>query len=467
MRALLVFLGACAASQATTPAGKPPLQPLAMPTEPADPPAPQDAGTVLIRGATVMTAAGTIHRPGYVLMAAGVIQEVGPGDKAVPLGALVVDATGKFVTPGLIDTHSHMGVYAMPSAQAHSDGNEMVKPTTPEVWAEHAFWPQDPALSRALAGGITTIQVLPGSGNLMGGRSFVAKLAPHVSARQMRFPGAPQGLKMACGENPKRVYGDKGGPMTRMGNIAHVRAAFQGAVEYRRKWTAYRRDLSHWTTIGGKDDAGKEVDPPEPPARDLGNETLVKVLDKEIYVHNHCYRADEMHIMLDLAKEFGFVIRSFHHALEGYKLADRLAREQVAISTWADWWGFKMEAYDGIPQNAAIVSARGGIVVIHSDSEAELRHLNQEAAKARVAGLKVGLNIEENEALRWVTANPAWALGVGDRTGTLERGKMADLVVWDGHPFSVYARAAQVFIDGHKVYDRATGRRPSDFEVGQ
>lgn len=465
--AAAVTIAACAHDNSADQKPKTPLPVAELPTEPLDPVAAPSAPPVLITNGTVMTANGDIFAPGYILLSDGLIAAVGAGQPpTVPAGTEVIDATGDYLTPGIIDSHSHMGVYPLPHASAHNDGNERVRPTTPEVWAEHAFWPQDPSLWRAVAGGVTTIQVLPGSANLIGGRSFVAKLRPATSARAMRFPGAPQGLKMACGENPKRVYGDKGGPHTRMGNVAGYRAAFQSAREYRRAWAKYDRDLQHWRTNGQKDDEGKPADPPDPPARDFGLETLAKVLAGEIDVHNHCYRADEMHLMLDLAAEFGFKIRSFHHALEAYKLADRLAAEDVAVSTWADWWGFKMEAFDGIPHNAAIVFAAGGRPIIHSDSPIEVRHLNQEAAKAATAGRKIGLKISDDETLRWITRNPAWALRVLERTGTLETGKMADVVLWDGHPFSVYTKTRKVFIDGHLIFDRKAGPRLSDFEIG-
>jgi imidazolonepropionase-like amidohydrolase len=183
-------------------------------------------------------------------------------------------------------------------------------------------------------------------------------------------------------------------------------------------------------------------------------------------VHNHCYRADEMAIMLDLARQYRFKIRSFHHALEAYKIRDRLAAEDVATSTWADWWGFKMESYDGIPQNAALLAQAGARAIIHSDSESETRHLNQEAAKAMAAGRRAGVVLDDNEVLRWITANPAWALGVDDVTGTLTEGKMADVVIWDHHPFSVYARPSKVFIDGELVFSRGEVRQTTDFEIG-
>jgi imidazolonepropionase-like amidohydrolase len=390
----------------------------------------------------------------------------------------VLDAQGGFVTPGLIDTHSHVGVYPMPDAVAHQDGNEMTNPVTAHVRSESAFWPQDPGLWRALSGGVTTLQILPGSGNVIGGRSFVAHLRPDGSARAMKFPGAPEGLKMACGENPVRHYGAQNQqPASRMGLMATMRGAFQKAVEYRRAQQHYARDLADWeqrhATKPGQEPPstrkpdGSPDDPPEPPPRDAGLETLADVLDGKILVHNHCYRADEMHQVLDLAREFGFHVRSFHHAVEAYKLADRLAQEDVAISTWADWWGFKLEAFDGVPQNVALLQRAGARPILHSDSATELRRLNQEAAKARAAGRRFGLESSDDEVLRWVTANPAWALGLEKEVGTLEAGKRADVTVWNGNPFSVYTLAQQVLVDGELVYDRRAKAPPlSDFELG-
>ena len=474
-RALLLAVSVLAAgcpSQTTTSAApkRPPppsLAPYAAPRPPADPPpTTTKPAPVLLRGGRVMTAAGKIFDRGHVLLVDGKIAAVGPGDGPAPQGATVVDATGKTITPGLIDTHSHIGVYPLPATDGNEDGNEATSPSTAEVWAEHAFWPQDPSIPRALSGGVTTIQVLPGSANLIGGRSFVAKLAPATSARAMRFPGAPQGLKMACGENPKRVYGKKGGPGTRMGNVARMRALFQQAQEYRRRLAKYDRDLAVWRARpDGEKPQDKPDDPPDPPPRDFAMETLVDVMDGKILVHNHCYRADEMALMLDLAREYGFRIRSFHHALEAYKVRDRLAAEGVASSTWSDWWGFKMESLDGVPQNLALLEEAGARAIVHSDSEIEIRRLNQEAAKAVAAGREIGVVVDEDRALRWITANAAWALGVQDRTGTLEVGKMADVVVWDRTPFSVYAKAERVYVDGALVYDRAAPRA-TDFEIG-
>lgn len=432
----------------------------------------------LVQNGTVLTAAGQVLAPGHVLLVDGRIAEVGEGAGVVPAGALVIDAKGGFITPGLIDTHSHVGVYGWPGTIGSSDGNEMTNPTTPHVRSESGFWPQDPAIWRALAGGVTTIQVLPGSGNVIGGRSFVAHLKPEGSARAMRYPGAPEGMKMACGENPKRFYGGMNRePASRMGVVATLRGALQRALEYRRGQQKWQRDLELWkekhTAEAGKPAPptakpdGSPDDPPEGPPRDFGLETLVGVLDGKILVHHHCYRADEMHQVLDVAKEYGYHVRSFHHAVEAYKLADRLAAEDVAVSTWVDWWGFKMESLDGVPQNVALVQRAGGRPILHSDSAIEMRRLNQEAAKARTAGQRFGLQATDDEVLRWVTANPAWALGIDGDVGTLEKGKRADVVVWNGSPFSVYTLAQQVLVDGSVIYDRAAHDVPiSDFELG-
>src|SRR5438477_649395 len=406
---------------------------------------------VLIRNATIMTAAGQEIANGSIVLKDGRIVAVGAKVDA-PADAVVVDGAGKYVTPGLIDEHSHLGVYAAPGTDAESDGNEATNPVTAEVWAEHSFWPQDPQIPLAIAGGVTTIQALPGSANLIGGRSAVLKLVPARSVQEMKFPGAHYGLKMACGENPKRVYGQRGGPSTRMGNMAGYRDAFIQAQAYRRKWDKWNKD--------------HQGDPPE---RNLRNESLAEVLRGNIYVQNHCYRADEMMQMLDLAHEFGFKIRSFHHAVEAYKIADVLAHEGTAVSIWSDWWGFKEEAMDGIYENAALVQQAGGRVVIHSDDASGIQRLNQEAAKAMYHGRRAGIPITRDQAVRWFTANPAWVLGLDSIVGTLEPGKMAVAVHWSAEPLSVYGRAIQVYNDGWLVYDRNDpAHQPrTDFTLGQ
>lgn len=410
---------------------------------------------------------------GTVVISGGKITVAGPADAVrVPSDARIVRAEGRFLTPGLIDTHSHMGVYPMPSVDPHADGNEMTDPTTPYVFSEHAFWPQDPSIDDAVAGGVTTIQVLPGSGNVIGGRAVVLKLRPRREARAMRFPGAPFGLKMACGENPKRVYGSRNQqPMSRMGNVFKMRQAFLQAKTYADKRARYERQIAVWRERLEAARADSAVEPPgEEPApvpRDLGLETLADVLEGRVKVHIHCYRADEMLLMLSLAEELGFDIASFHHATEAYKIADVLGARGVSASVWADWWGFKLEAYDAVEANAAILEVAGGQPIIHSDSPMGIQRLNQEASKALYAGRRLGLDVEPDQALKWITKNPAEALGIADKVGTLEVGKMGDVVLWDRDPLSIYARADLVVIDGVIVHDRSQPRKTmSDFDVG-
>jgi imidazolonepropionase-like amidohydrolase len=429
---------------------------------------------VAIVGATLLLGTGERIENGTIVFSGGKITAVGPaGSVSAPGDAVTIDGRGKFVTPGLIDTHSHMGVYAAPHITATADGNEMTDPTTPYVFSEHAFWPQDPAIEAAVAGGVTTAQILPGSGNIIGGRAVTLKLRPRTEARAMRFEGAPNGLKMACGENPKRVYGTTNrAPMSRMGSVAKLRQAFIKAQEYRYAQQAYKVEWDAWkkkyedakAKPADADDPGKE---PRPIDRDLGMETLADVLDGKIQVHVHCYRADEMLMMLQVAREFGFKIASFHHAVEAYKIAPVLARDGVGASVWSDWWGFKLEAWDAVEENAAILEAVKGMPIIHSDSEIGIQRLNQDAAKALHSGIRAGLKLTEDQAITWITRNPARALGVADRTGTLETGKMADVVLWDRSPLSIYAAAQQVWVDGVLAFDRAGSKKAwSDFEVG-
>jgi imidazolonepropionase-like amidohydrolase len=408
----------------------------------------------VVRHATVFTGDGQRIDNGTVVFGDGLIKAVGGPDLPTPAGALEIDGTGKFVTPGIIDIHSHLGDYPSPGVEANSDGNELTDPVHPDVWAEHSVWPQDPGFSRALVnGGVTTLEILPGSGNLFGGRSVVLKNVPGRTVQEMKFPGAPYGLKMACGENPKRVYGSKGKmPQTRMGNIALTRETWAKAVEYKRKWDDY---YAH----GGK-----------MPERDLSMDTLKGVLEGKILVQQHCYRADEMANMIDLSKEFGYHITAFHHAVEAYKIADLLRENDICAVMWADWYGFKMEAYDAIPQNIALVQNAGACAMVHSDDPNGIQRLNQEAAKAMAAGQRAGIpNLSEAVGWEWLSRNPAKALGILDRTGTLTPGKMADVVLWNGDPFSSYSRPERVWIDGAEMYDaNDPHRRPvSDFELGQ
>ena len=515
---LLLALPACASSTST-----PPNSPAKAETPPPDVPFPWEARPstaagietpaaasppLLIRNATLWLATGKTILRGSILLQGGKIAQIAEGDLTPPEGARIVDAAGKFVTPGIIDTHSHIGVYPMPGTIAHLDGNEASSPVTPDVQTVDGFWPQDPAIERAVAGGVTTLQILPGSANLIGGRSVTLKLRPALSPRQMHFPGAPDGLKMACGENPKRTYGNgrRTAPGTRMGNLAMQRKAFLDAKKYEDDWQRHRtteanrlRDdqkkrAAHEADVASRkqqqaqcnDDPSfpacaewqkgwdKPIDPPRPsdpgaaPARDPAKETLVGAMRGSVLVHIHCYRADDMLAMLALADEVGFQVRSFHHALEAYKIRDILAKKNVSVSTWADWWGFKMEAYDGIPENIALLQESGALPIVHTDSSEGVQRMNQEASKALASGRRAGMPLTDEEAIRWLTYNPAWALGIDQRVGTLEVGKDADVVLWDRHPFSVYASAEEVWIDGATVYQKGQKRPPwSDFELGQ
>jgi len=393
-----------------------------------------------------------------VLFDNGIIEEI--GKDIVDGNATIIDAKGKWLTPGIIDIHSHMGVYPAPGVRTSSDGNEATSPITAEVWAEHSVWTQDPQFSLALKGGVTAFHVLPGSANLMSGRRATFKNIPRNTIHDMKFPGAPHSLKMACGENPKRVYGNRGSaPSTRMGNMAGYRKAWINASDYQRRKNEYT----------SKSDEAKELI--DPPKRNLELDTLAGVLDGEILVQNHCYRADEMAMMIEMSKEFDYKITAFHHAVEAYKIADLLADEGICGALWADWWGFKHEAYDMVPANIAIVDqARGGkgCAIVHSDDEVGIQHLNQEAAKALSAGLRAGYEISKARAIKWITSNPAKAAGILDQTGTIEIGKDADLVIWSKNPFSVYALAEYVFIDGAEAFVRGEKQTQpvTDFDLG-
>lgn len=410
---------------------------------------------VLIRGATVLDGAGHRLVNTDLLLHEGRIAAIG-ANLTAPAGVRAIDAQGRWVTPGIVDIHSHLGDFAAPYVSAdweHSDANEATDPNTANVWAEHSLTVQDPSISRALAAGVTTFQVMPGSQNLFGGRTVVLKTVPATTMQAMKFPDASSALKMACGENPKYHYGDQGRfPSSRMGNVAGYREALIKAADYLRRWQAY--------------ESGAEAKPPD---RDLKLDTLAGVLHGDLPVHAHCYRADDMAVLIDLSHEFGFHITAFHHAVEAYKIAPLLAREKICAVVWADWWGYKMEAYDSIRENAAFVDAAGACVTMHSDSPVVGQHLVTEAAKAMAAGRRAGLEVPRERAIDWITLNPARALGLADRIGSLEPGKNADVVIWSGDPFSIYTKADQVFIDGALVYDRSdVNRRPqSDFELGQ
>ena len=420
---------------------------------------PNDSGDVFIEDARILTGTGKEILKGSILISSNKVKAIGES-LSKPPGAKVIDANGKWVTPGIIDIQSHMGVYPAPGLRSSADGNEATSPVTAHVWAEHSVWTQDPQMPLALKGGITTFHVLPGSANLIGGRGVTLKNIWSRTVQGMKFPGAPYTLKMACGENPKRVYGGRNSePSTRMGNVAGYRKAWIRAQGYRNKLEEYK----------SKSEEAKELE--YAPSRDLELETLVGVLEGEILIQNHCYRGEEMAVMLDIAKEFNYKVTAFHHAVEAYKVADILADNGVCAAMWADWWGFKHEAFDMVWENAAIVDQANsgtGCAIIHSDSAIGIQRLNQEAAKAMAAGNRAGFNILPSRAIKWITSNPAKALGIADKVGSLEAGKMADLVIWDGNPFSVYSKTEKVFVDGLLLYDKDNPSTPkaTDFELG-
>jgi len=404
---------------------------------------PQPSETTLITNARIIDGTGQEIEDGSVLITDGKITAI--GTDVTGEASLTIDAGGKYVTPGIIDIHSHLGNYPTPSVSAHGDGNEVTSPITSEVYAEHGVWPQDPGFDEALQGGVTTLHILPGSANLFGGRGVTLRNVPSRTVQGMKFPNAPYTLKMACGENPKRVYGNKGGPGSRMGNVAGYRKNWIKAQGYKKK----------------RDKGGDDF------KRDLQLETLADVLDDKILIQMHCYRADEMVQILDLAKEFDYKVTTFHHAVESYKIGDILKDHDTCSAMWADWYGFKMESYDGILENIPFVHAAGACAMIHSDDEKGVQRLNQEVAKTWAHGNRAGLDIPKAEAWKWLSTNPAKALGILDETGTLEVGKRADILLWSADPFTTYARPEKVFLDGALLFDKESGLKPkSDFRLG-
>ena len=452
--ALLTVLGGCATSQSG------PLKAEADTASQTSSPfastyvIPESQAT-LIRQAIILTGTGEELHGKDILLADGKVVSIG-ANLALPDGAIAINGAGKWVTPGLIDVHSHMGVYPSPGISSHSDGNEMVSPTTAKVWAEHSVWPQDPNFEKALAGGVTTAQILPGSANLFGGRGVTLKNVPSVTMMGMKFPDAPHSLKMACGENPKRVYGKKGGPGTRMGNMAGYRTAWIAAKKYDKSWSDYEAKVA-------KGDKSAEA-----PGRDLEMETLRGVLQGNIRIHNHCYRADEMANMIELSKEFGYEIAAFHHAVEAYKVAPLLAENNICAVVWADWWGFKQEAFDMVRENAALVDFAKACAIIHSDDDIQIQRLPQEVAKVISASKRMGYDISKGNAIKWLTSNSAKSIGLEDKIGHLKAGMNADVVLWSGDPFSVYTKADKVWIDGALRFDRQNPSLTptSDFNLG-
>jgi imidazolonepropionase-like amidohydrolase len=394
---------------------------------------PADAPSVLvIQNATILTVShGTIEH-GSILIKDGKIAEVGQSVK-VPQGAQVIDAAGQFVIPGIIDCHSHI------AAESINEGSVSVSSM---VTMEEVLNPDDIDIFRDLAGGVTAANILHGSANSIGGQTLVIKLRWGQPASKLPFEGAMPGIKFALGENPKRSNFSTPGqprryPTTRMGVEETIRAAFTEARDYKKAWDDYNKRAA----AGEKNLI--------PPRRDLKLDPLVEVLEGKRYVHSHCYREDEILMLLRVAKEFGFKVRTFQHVLEGYKVADELAAAGVGASTFSDWWAYKVEAYDAIPYNAALMTRRGVVVSINSDDAEEATHLNQEAAKS----MKFG-GLSHDEALKLVTLNPAIQLGIDKRVGSIEVGKDADLAIYNHDPLSAYAVVQKTIIDGRVYFDR-------------
>ncbi len=392
------------------------------------------SNVTLIKNATILTITHGNIEHGSILIRDGKIAAVG-ADIKTPEGATVIDASGEFVLPGIIDCHSHIAV--------SGSVNEGSVAVSSMVNIGDVLNSEDRDIYYDLAGGVTVANVLHGSANPIGGQTIVIKLRWGKPSSELPFEGALPGIKFALGENPKwSNYRPPPGyplryPQTRMGVEETIRQAFTEAKEYKKKWDDYKRRKA----------AGEAN--LIPPRRDLKLDPLVEVMEGKRYVHSHCYRADEILMLMRVSKEFGFKVRTFQHVLEGYKVAEELAAYGVGASTFSDWWAYKMEAYDAIPYNAALMTERGVVVSVNSDDSEEARHLNQEAAKA----IKYG-GLSENDALKLVTLNPAIQLGIDGRVGSIDVGKDADLVIFNHNPLSVYAVAQKTLIDGTVYFDR-------------
>ncbi|MEX6634534.1 amidohydrolase family protein [Hyphococcus lacteus] len=397
----------------------------------------------LFANGTILDGAGNRFDGADVRVRDGKVVAIGNGLERSE-GTTVIDATGRWITPGIIDPHSHLGNAALPFVPDELpvwDVNEITDPNGADMRAEHGVRVQDPAFARALAGGVTTLQILPGSANLFGGRTVILKNVTGVTVQDLKFPSAPAGMKMACGENPKFSYGEDGkAPASRMGVVEGMRRA----------WARARADIREDQT-------------------DERYKILRAAMNGEIHVHIHCYRAEDIAYLFGMAREFGFKIAAIHHASEAYKIRDTFLTADSCAVVWSDWWGYKLEAYDGIRANAALLHSSGVCVTLHSDSPSLGQRMNVELAKAVAAGHRAGIDIRPEEAIRWITFNAARVIGLEDRIGSLEPGKNADIVLWSGNPLSIYSRADLVMIDGAMVYDRFDpALQPiSDIELGQ
>jgi len=394
---------------------------------------------VVIRGATILTMAGKTIDDGVVVIQNGKIVAVGK-DVPAPPNAEVIDARGKYILPGLVDPHSHLGVYSLPGLEANSDGNEMTGPIQSQVRSEDAINTDDPEIPRAVSGGVTTVQIVPGSGNNIGGWATLVKLNGGPTVEQIKFPEAPPSTKWAWGENQKRSYGSKGqAPSTLMGEAAIVRQKLYEAQNYVAKKKAWEE--------GDKKGA--------PPERNLQLESLADVLAGKVRVNIHAYQVNHFEALFRIADEFQFPIASLHHALDAYMIAPEIARRRIGVVTFANLWGYKVEAWDAIPQNAYLLWKNGVTVSFHTDNPVtEDRYYIEQAAFAAHYGMP------DEAALEAVTINPARILGVDKRVGSIEPGKDADFAIWDGYPLDLRSKVERVFIDGKQIYTRKDGFLP-------
>ena len=409
---------------------------LAAATASAQQPATAKAGPTLIKNATVLTVTKGKLENTDLLLQNGKIAQIGKNLTA-PAGAQVIDATGKYVMPGIIDPHSHS------MADAINEGSVSV---TSMVRIHDVLNPTDVNIYRQLAGGVTSINVLHGSANTIGGQNAVVKLKWGRPVEEMVFTAAPPGIKFALGENVTQKNSQTAAqaqgrplryPATRMGQEEVLRDAFTRARDYKATWDDYNARVA-------KGEKGLV-----PPEHNLELDPLVEVLEGKRFVHAHSYRADEMLMLLNVAKEFGFTVKTLQHGLEGYKIASEISQAGTGLSSFADEWSYKVEAYDAIPYNVAILMHHGVVATVNSDSDERARRLNIDAAKMMRYG-----GLTEDEALKTITYNGAVQLGVQDRVGSIEVGKDADVVVWSGDPLSVYSSAETTFIDGEIFFDK-------------
>lgn len=387
------------------------------------------AQDLVLKGGTVLTITKEKIENGTVVIQKGKITAFGK-DIKIPAGIKVIDVTGKYVMPGLIDSHTHIAL---------TDINEATNPVTPQIWMWEALEPGSDSIRKTLAGGVTTVKTMHGSANVIGGVNVTIKLKYNSPVEEMIVKGVRHQLKMALGENPKRVYGQKGRiPSTRMGNAYVARKAFIEAQEYKAKWDKYKKDKA-----AGKKDINS-------PKKDLKMDTLKMVLEKKLSIDCHAYRADEIVWLINFCKEFDIDLIQISHCVDGYKVADIMAEAGVSYGGWTDWWGFKEEAYDGCPYGFKIMHDTGVNIVINSDNADEGRYLYLNAAKV----LKYNDLLEE-EVLKMITLNPAKSLEMEDRVGSIEVGKDGDIAVFDKHPLDSTTKVIMTIIEGKIYFDYA------------